>query len=476
MGLGKKLKGIVTKILSRDEIAKKFNTEVVTSTDMYDAIKDWDNLYRNSISNLASVISSEAARLATIEMDITFTGGVRAKRLQEIINQNKGNLRRKLELGIAYGGMVLKPDGIGGIDFIPPTRYFPVEYDTSGNITAMIFIDVYQKGSSTYNRLEYHHFEDSEDGERLYIIENLFYKSQNVYTLGSPVSKNSLDMWKNLEDETVLVGIEKPLWGYFKMPNSNTVDIDSPLGTSIYSKATDSIEDFDVLYSKWRREIELSDKILFVNNDAMMRKTPNGGRAEIFNPFPKLIKGLQFGMSANRCIDEYNPSIRVSEFKESIQIMLNLISIQCGFSSGFLTFDSKRGVVTATQIESEDQRTVSLCTDIQEQYKVALEGLVYALNVFEDLNDEFSDKFEVNYYLKDLFVNTSEDRKRSYELAQNGYIPKWKYLEEFEGYTEEEAKSMVQQAEQNGGTKSVITDKNGNPIQSTNFASMRKMN
>ena len=55
---------------------------------------------------------------------------------------------------------------------------------------------------------------------------------------------------------------------------------------------------------------------------------------------------------------------------------------------------------------------------------------------------------EVNtsYYMRDLGVNVSEDRDRAYQLAQNGFIPKWKYLVDYEGYSEEEAKEMVRLA------------------------------
>ena len=94
-----------------------------------------------------------------------------------------------------------------------------------------------------------------------------------------------------------------------------------------------------------------------------------------------------------------------------------------------------------------DQRTLSTCTDIQLNFKQAIEGLVYALDVYLTLyNTVADDAFDVSYYMRDLFVNVSEDRTRAFQLAQSGYIPKWKYLVDYEGYSEEEAKRMVEEA------------------------------
>ena len=238
------------------------------------------------------------------------------------------------------------------------------------------------------------------------------------------------------------------------MPNANNVDIDSPLGVSIFSKAVESIKDFDMWYSKWKREGKLSDKYLFVDEQAMLKPGATGAnKAVVNNPLPELIKGLRFGNNANKCIEEFNPEIRVEDFKLALQTQLDLISVQCGFSSGYFSFDSKSGVVTATQIQSEDQRTNSTCTDIQQNYKLAIEGLIYAMETMHSLYELTPDEdLDVSFYLKDLYVNADEDRKRAFELAEKKYIPKWKYLVDYEGYSEEDAKKLVAEAE---GTKEV---------------------
>ena len=62
------------------------------------------------------------------------------------------------------------------------------------------------------------------------------------------------------------------------------------------------------------------------------------------------------------------------------------------------------------------------------------------------------EELDISFYLRDLYVNADEDRKRAFELAEKKYIPKWKYLVDYEGYSEEDAKKLVAEAE---GTETV---------------------
>ena len=436
-------------MLGRQEITKPFGVAPDINSAMQTALIEWDKLFTESKTSIASVIASEAARLATIDMQITIEGGQRAELIQDILDSNRDRLRNKLEIGCAYGGMILKPS-INGIDFIPATRYIPTSFDSNGNIDGVIFIDKFTKNNKYYTRLEYHRFELI-NNEKVYIITNKAFKSDNKATLGYEVALDKIDRWSSLVQEVPVTGIDKPLFGYFRMPMANNVDIDSPLGVSIYSKAIESINDFDMWYSKWKREGKLSDKYLFVDEQSMMKAGATGAnKAVVNNPMPELIKGLRFGNNASKCIEEFTPEIRVEDFRKALQTQLDIISVQCGFSSGYFSFDSRTGAVTATQIQSEDQRTNSTCTDIQQNYKLAIEGLIYAMETMQSLYEMTPDEeISVSFYLKDLYINVEEDRNRAFQLSEKKYIPKWKYLVDYEGYSEEEAKALVAEAENN---------------------------
>ena len=104
---------------------------------------------------------------------------------------------------------------------------------------------------------------------------------------------------------------------------------------------------------------------------------------------------------------------------------------------------------TATQVEADQQRTVSTATDIQKAMKTALSGLTYALDAYATLYSLAPPgAYEENYSMRDLSVNVTEDRARAWQMAIANVIPKWKYLVDYEGYTEEEAKALVAEAQQ----------------------------
>lgn len=79
----------VNRLLGRDEITKQFGVTTCLSADMYTAIKEWDLLYTKSSTKTASVLASEMARLATIDMQITVNGGDRAEYIQSVLNSNR---------------------------------------------------------------------------------------------------------------------------------------------------------------------------------------------------------------------------------------------------------------------------------------------------------------------------------------------------------------------------------------------------
>lgn len=109
--------------------------------------------------------------------------------------------------------------------------------------------------------------------------------------------------------------------------------------------------------------------------------------------------------------------------------------------------DEKTGMVTATQVESDDRRTIQLIKDVRDAMQNCLDDLFYSQSVFADLYGLAPvGDYEPQYDFGDITYNEEEDRARNLTLANSGYIPKWQYLVRFEGYSEEDAKVAVQEA------------------------------
>lgn len=439
-------------MFSPAEIYQIFNIQPAVSSVMLGAVEDWKNIYEGHAfwladdpcmrsAQFASMVSSEAARLATIEMDFTVSGSARADFLQSQLNIVQDKLRTQLEYACAMGGLMFKPNG-SGVDYIKPNAFIPVDLDGNGEITGAIFISQKQRADEYLNRFEYHRFENG-----VYKISNKVFISDNPDVIGRPTTLAVLPEWVNLQPEISIENLEQPLFSYLKMPWANTVDSTSPLGCSIFSKAIDTIQDIDITAKGLRHEIKTADRKLFVS-DKVLRRDEKGHI--INNPVPDLIQGLDYGINETNTYHEFNPQIRIEQYRQSMQTFLNIAGNQCGFSNGYFSFDEKTGMVTATQVEADQQRTVSTVTDIQKALKSALTRLTYALDVYATLYGLAPPGgYNEEYYLKDLNVNTTEDRARAWQMVLANVIPKWKYLADYEGYTEEEAKQLVTEAQQN---------------------------
>ena len=118
---------------------------------MANAIYRWSKMYTNQAPwlaedvkslNLPASICSEMARLVTMENQIKVTGGQRAKLIDQWLNPFRSQLSNYTEYACSTGGVVFKPylspKGIE-VDVVRAGDFFPVAFDSAGDITAVIF-------------------------------------------------------------------------------------------------------------------------------------------------------------------------------------------------------------------------------------------------------------------------------------------------------------------------------------------------
>ena len=104
-------------------------------------------------------------------------------------------------------------------------------------------------------------------------------------------------------------------------------------------------------------------------------------------------------------------------------------------------------MVTATQVESDDRRTLQLINDVRDAVKDMIDGLVYSLDKFADAYSLApAGDYEISYDFADLTLNEDEDRARWYQYVTAGLVTFEKYLVMHEGFSEDEAKKLVEQA------------------------------
>jgi hypothetical protein len=161
-------------------------------------------------------------------------------------------------------------------------------------------------------------------------------------------------------------------------------------------------------------------------------------------------------------IKEFNPSCNIKDFKIALQTVLSLIAISCGFSTGYFSFDTRRGVVTATQVESEDSTTICTITAIRSALNTAVESAVNSLTALLQLYNRSQFTFKLQFYARDLSATPYADRERVMQLVRDGLYPLDKYLRDFEGFTEEEVNNFITK-QQGQGSKSTGGEGGGQP-------------
>ncbi len=439
---------------------EEFNVKPLTSPAMsefvamcgrvYSGRPDWANEEDHiKTVNFAKAICSEVARLTMMGTKIQLDGSARADWIQLQIDRIYSQLRHWVEYGCGYGTVILKPNG-AGIDFLTPGQFMITDAD-NGEIRGVIFFDQQEDPTSEkwFTRYEYHRFE----GES-YVISNRCFIGDSPGDQKKAIDI-SLTPWAGLAEEVTAEGVDKPLCGVFRTPMANNIDVGSPMGMPIFSEALEELADLDVAYSRNSKEIRDSKRTILMDSDRLLPNSAKISAAQAHNairqssPLPDYIKLVEGDSSASSDIyHEINPTLETEKRLTGINALLSQIGFKCGFSNGYFVFNEKSGMITATQVEADDRRTLQLIKDVRDQLQSCVDGLVYALDKFADAYGLAPrGAYGAVYDFGDITYNREEDKARWYSYVTAGRVPFWYYLVKFEGYSEEDAKALESAAQ-----------------------------
>ena len=410
---------------------------------MYNILHEEDNMELRTLG-MAKSVCEEIAKLTMLEIDIKITGSEYAKYLEEQKDRLMDELIYDLEFACAVGYIVFKPSEYG-VDVLTPFDVIPIRYNRKELVEA-IFIDKIEKDNNIYVRAEYHNYID----DSRYIIKNKAFMSIEKSMSMQEIPLNTLEEWRDIKDEVNLEGLKHPLYSVFSVPIANNIALGSKIPVSCYSGCIEQLEDLDIAYTIFTDEIRTSGKIIFMSKLAM--ESANEGKVK--TTLPKFIKGLDFGVNADNTIHEYNPVIQVEKHREQLNLMLSMICGKCGFSEGHFMFNEKTGLLTATEVEADQRRTINTIGNYRTKLKESLDRLFECITDYADIYKIIPiGEYKVDYYFKDMTANLEEDRQRNILLVKDNILPKWKYLVKFEGYSEEEARQLVAEANKDGGSE-----------------------
>lgn len=442
------------KMIDSGTISQKMNVDISLSSDMSTALQLWHNMYLNQADwlktdvyslGLPAAIAAEIARAATIEMEFEITGGPRAEFLNTNMEKVIDRLRDEVEVGCAKGGMIIKPYPKGDsivFNYVPQDAFLPVEFDDDGNITSVVFVDQQTIKNNFYTRLEYHSIQD--DG---YHIVNKAFRSSSKDTLGTEISLESLAQWAELEEEAVIVGVEKPLYGYFRYPLSNNIDVDSPLGISCYSKAQQNqvrlIEQADKQWSEIVWEMDSAQRALYVDILAFDKDSNDKPVLPDRRLYRTLKQSGQIGKSED-LFEEWSPDIRIEDMLKTLNATKKQIEFACGLAYGTVS-DPNEIEKTATEIASAKQRSYSTITDVQKSLEKCLDQLIYAADIWTTLyNLAPRGEYEIAYQFDDsIITDYDEQRREDRQDVDRKLMARYEYRMATYGETEEQARERI---------------------------------
>lgn len=307
----------------------------------------------------------------------------------------------------------------------------PLSWDVEGVTECAFCTRISIKGKKAF-QLQIHRLEDAQ-----YVIYTYIF--QNGREL-NPEEHGILDRFETL--------CPYPTFGIIKPGLENTkVDL-SPYGVSVFDDAIDAMKAVDLAYDSIFQEIELTEAIVFMSDDMIDVKPGKDGKPK---PVPKSKDKKLFrmveGSGAESMYEVYSPDIRIEPIRQAFDVALAEFGDLAGFGQDYFTLDKKTGLKTATEVSADNSALMRNIRRHENQISVGLEAIMTALlhcaRVHMDaaIEEDFG-KIEIKY---DDSIITDTQAEKNMMLAEiaAGVRPKWHYLAEFEGLTEEQAKAEL---------------------------------
>lgn len=400
----------------------------------------WQNCDVKAVG-LPAAICREVARPTLVEFTANITGSKRADYLNENFQTAKENFNRALELGLALGGVALKPYIYGDnmlVDVTGAAGFQPTKFDPSGRCIGGVFKDKPVKVNGTYYvRLESHELNGT-----TYTIKNKAYYSDSAGSVGADAQLTTIPEWADIEPEVAIENVDGPLFAYFKPPIANTADSNSMCGMSIYGDAAtvELIKQADEQWERLRWEYKSSERKVLMDGTS--------STADMFNK--RLFEIGPFSPNGD-FFQHIEPQIRGDAIYRGFQNTLRRVEFNIGLSYGDIS-DPQTIEKTATEIRSSKQRKYVLVSSIQAALAHTFDSLIYAMDVYASLYGLApAGDYEATYDWGDSILDDQETKDKEFsrdlQLTSAGVMNPWELRAKYFNEDEDTAKAALPTAQ-----------------------------
>lgn len=439
------LKGVWNRMFRARTITETLHIKTCMSEEMVQRINLWKSMQRGEAPWCVDYVKSlrkeqgicrEFANVCLNEMEL----GMSNEKLDAIMKKALANLNEHLQDGIATGAMVIKPLGGNMVEYLAADQFVPVEFDASGRLLDVIFVQQKKLGDIYYNRLERHAFH-----EGVLTITNQAFRSTTAEEIGAEIPLAAVEEWSRLPEDVSYQGMVGPDFGYYRNPISNTVD-GSPCGVSIFEGAIRQLENADIQGARMDWEFESGERAINVDETALQPRLCIRDGKKVYAT-PKLNKRLYRGLNLQEkegaeLYKEWSPAFRDTSILNGLNAYLRQIEFNVCLSYGDLS-DAAEVEKTATELKIAKKRKYNMVTAIQENLKCCLQELAYALAFYNAMTQS---GYELTCTFKDsILVDEEQERAQDRQDVAMGAMMLWEYRAKWYGEDEKTAKSMVAQ-------------------------------
>lgn len=362
--------------------------------------------------------------------------------VQAVLEDNdfQYNFQRYLEYAYALGGMAMKlyiENDQVKIGWAKADSFVPLG-NNAERVDQVLFTTKTKKDDEYFTLLEW----NERDGNNV-VITNELYVSGTPGTLGTKTALSRL--YPDLEEQSVLENM-RSLFTYIRSADANNINLDSPLGISIYENCHDQLKFLDYMLDFWFNEFELGKRRIAVNKSMVQWVTDpyTGAERMLFDPEETVY--VVIDSEEMREPKDMAVQLRTTDVIGSINALLNIIAMKTGFSAGTFSFDGQ-SVKTATEVISENSKTYRTKNSNENIVESALVDLVESILDLSEAENIFTapDEYTISVTFDDSIAQDRDSNFNHYMLAVNGaMMPKIIGIQRAFGISKEEAAKWVE--------------------------------
>lgn len=449
---------------------KKYDT---VSDETYSHIDEWLEWYQGEVNKFHNykiyngVVTTEHKRYRLgmakkvcedwanllLNEKVSINAGDYEDRLKDILQANNFKVRANQLVEIAFalgtGALVeyVGADGNPVIDYIRADMIYPLSWDNGDVIECafgsnrvvdgkeVIYLQIHRKGVAADQK------EDDEEIKQedpdTYYIENKYVDAESGKELDAP------------EDVIPLVdtGYNKPLFQIITPNICNNIDLDSPLGVSVYANSISQLKGCDLVYDSYMNEFVLGRKrILVPLSQAKRQMQEDGVSNPAFDPHDTVYYMLPDDRGNTQSLTEIDMTIRAADHELGIQRCLDILSLKTGMGAGRYKFESG-GVKTATEVISDKS---DLYQNRQKNAIIIEAALISMAQAVAFLDDGRTDLDVTVDFDDSIIEDTNTTIDRNIKLVQAGIRSRLKAIMEIDKCTETEAKKELARIKEEG--------------------------